>query len=70
MTDQAENLRRLVQAQRDWKELAGERPAPRPVEAVGGRRALGEVADSWKPLRNAGSILGLGGARKAGRIAP
>ena len=39
MTDQAENLRRLVQAQRDWKELADEPSAPRPVEAGGGRRA-------------------------------
>jgi len=69
MTDQAENLRRLVQAQRDWKELADEPPAPRPVEGGGGRRPPGEVADSWKPLRNAGSFLGLGVGRKTGRIA-
>ena len=70
MTDQAENLRRLVQARRDWKELADDPQAPRPVEAGGGRRPPGEVADSWRRLRNAGSILGLVGGRKAGRIAP
>ncbi len=69
MTDQAENLRRLVQAQRDWNELAGGPPAPRPVEGGGGRRPPGEPADSRKPLRNAGPLLGLGARRKAGRIA-
>jgi hypothetical protein len=69
MTDQAENLRRLVQAQRDWKELAGGPPAPRPVEAGGGRRAPCDAAGSWRPSGDAGSIPGPGG-RRAGRIAP
>jgi hypothetical protein len=69
MTDQAENLRRLVQAQRDWKELAKESPAPPPVEPADSRRPSGGIADWWKTPRNAGSLLSLGMKRKPGRLA-
>ncbi|MDG3002521.1 hypothetical protein [Paludisphaera mucosa] len=37
MNDQAESLRRLVRAQRDWKRMTTEPPQPRPASEPAGR---------------------------------
>lgn len=59
MADQAESLRRLVQARRDWEELAEETPAPRPA----GRR---EADAAWNRARVAARLLGIGARPKPG----
>lgn len=56
MADQAESLRRLVQARRDWEELKDGSSTP--------RRAAAAVADARKRARLAAERLGIGTRRE------
>jgi hypothetical protein len=62
MADQAESLRRLVQARREWEELTGGPPAPRPAR----RRAAGGADEARERARDAASRPGIGARRKPG----